>query len=92
MVYKHQNNKKLTLNSQLQTYQILTTDDQMTILCLSYFITTVTSSVPDKPDIVMLHLSHAFNEAPGQIQRACLPEGPKLSFPFLLSVIIRILF
>ena len=39
--YKHQKNQKLTLNSQLQTYQILTNDDQMLILCLSYFITTV---------------------------------------------------
>ena len=42
MWYKHtQKKKKLTLNSQLQTYQILTNDDQMFILCLSYFITTV---------------------------------------------------
>jgi hypothetical protein len=32
---------KLALNSQLQTYQIVTNDDQMLILCLSYFITTV---------------------------------------------------
>jgi hypothetical protein len=31
----------LALNSQLRTYQILTNDDQMLILCLSYFITTV---------------------------------------------------
>ena len=31
----------MTLNSQLQTYQILTNDDQLLILCLSYFITTV---------------------------------------------------
>ena len=29
------------LTSQLQTYQILTNDDQMFILCLSYFVTTV---------------------------------------------------
>ena len=29
----------MTLNSQLQAYQILTTDDQMLILSLSYFIT-----------------------------------------------------
>ena len=35
--YKQQKNKKLTLNSLLQTYQILT----MIIFCLSYFITTV---------------------------------------------------
>ena len=32
---------KLALNSQLKTYQILINDDQMLILCLSYFITTV---------------------------------------------------
>ena len=29
------------LDSQLQIYQILTNDDQMFILCLSYFIATV---------------------------------------------------
>ena len=34
---------KLALNS-LQTYQILAKDDQMLILCLSYFITTVMSN------------------------------------------------
>ena len=33
--------EKLTLNSQLETYQILTNDDKMLILCLSYFITTL---------------------------------------------------
>ena len=42
MWYKLQTNKKLTLNSQQQNYQILTNDDQMLILCSSYFITTVT--------------------------------------------------
>ena len=36
-----QKNKKLALNSWLQTYQILTSDDQMLILRLSYFVTTV---------------------------------------------------
>ena len=36
---KHQ--KKITLNSLPQTYQILKNDDQLLILCLSYFITTV---------------------------------------------------
>ena len=40
-MYKHQKSKKLALNLQLQTYQILTNDDQMLILCLSYFIATV---------------------------------------------------
>ena len=39
--YKWQKMKKFALNSQLQPYQILTNDDQMLILCLSYFITTV---------------------------------------------------
>ena len=42
--YKLQTNKKLTLNSQLQTYQILTNNDQMLILGLSYFITSVPGS------------------------------------------------
>ena len=46
--YKHQKNKKLTLNPQLQTYQILTNDDQMFILCLSYFITTVHAKLEQK--------------------------------------------
>ena len=44
--YKLQTNKKLALNSQLQTYQILTNDDQMLILCLPYFITTVSCTKP----------------------------------------------
>ena len=37
--------KKNALNSQLQTYQILTDDDQMLILCLSYSITSLTQKV-----------------------------------------------
>ena len=37
--YKLQKNKQLSLDSRLETYQILTNDDQMVILCLSYFIT-----------------------------------------------------
>ena len=32
---------KLALNSRLQTYHILTNNEQMLILCLSYFIATV---------------------------------------------------
>ena len=39
--FKHQRIKKLALNLQLQTIQILTNDVQMLILGLSYFITTV---------------------------------------------------
>ena len=31
----------MALNSRLQTYQILTNDGQMLVLCLSYFISTV---------------------------------------------------
>ena len=38
---KHQTNKKLALHLRLKTYQILTNDDPMLILSLSYFITTV---------------------------------------------------
>ena len=38
---KHQNSKKLALNWWLKTYQILTNDDQMLILFLTYFIATV---------------------------------------------------
>ena len=30
----------MALDSQQQSYQILTNDDEMLILCLSYFITT----------------------------------------------------
>ena len=40
--YKPKKVKKLALNSQLLTVQILTNDVQVLILCLSYFITTVT--------------------------------------------------
>ena len=39
--YDHQQNEKIVLNSPLQTYQILTNDDQILTLCLYYFITTV---------------------------------------------------
>ena len=42
--YKPQNNKKLALNSQLQTYQILPNDDQ-TLMFLSYSITTVSQGM-----------------------------------------------
>ena len=41
MWYKPKKVKKLALNSQLLTGQILTNDVQMLILCLSYSITTV---------------------------------------------------
>ena len=44
MVKTHKKNKKFTLNSQLQTYQILTKDDQMFSMCPSYFIITVTDN------------------------------------------------
>ena len=37
--------KKLALNSQLLTVQILTNDVQVLILCLSYFFTTVTNMI-----------------------------------------------
>ena len=44
-------NKKFTLNSQLKTYQILSNRDQMLILRLSYFITTVSLSDSDHSEI-----------------------------------------
>ena len=51
------------------------------------------SFIENLPDIVILHLyDGGFNEAPGLVQRACLPEGPNLSFRFLLSLIARKLF
>ena len=51
------------------------------------------SHIGKMPDIVILHLgAGGFNEAPGLVQRACLPEGPDLSFPFLLSLIVRKVF
>ena len=47
------------------------------------------SHIGNMPDIVILHLyAGGFNEAPGLVQRACLPKGPNLSFPFLLSLIV----
>ena len=39
--HKTLENKKFTLNSWLQTYQVLTKNDQLLVLRLSYFITTV---------------------------------------------------
>ena len=41
MRYKPKKVKKLALNSQLLTVQILTNDVQVLILCLSYIINTV---------------------------------------------------
>ena len=40
--YKPKKVKKLALNSQLLTVQILTNDVEVLILCLSYIVTTVT--------------------------------------------------
>ena len=40
-MYKPKKVKKLSLNSQLPTVQILINDVQVLILCLFYFITTV---------------------------------------------------
>ena len=40
--------KKLALNTQLLTVQILTNDVQVLILCLSYFITTVPLTLDPK--------------------------------------------
>ena len=40
-MYKHQQNRKLALYSHIQTYPILTNDDQMLILGLYYLINTV---------------------------------------------------
>jgi hypothetical protein len=48
-LYRPQNIKKFTLDLQLQTIQILTSDVQMLSLCLSFFITPLT------------HLSNDFN-------------------------------
>ena len=53
--YKHPKNKQFTLNSKLQTYQIWTNNDQMPILCLSYFITTVTTPLLKQTQKRKLH-------------------------------------
>ena len=48
------------------------------------------SLIEKLPDIVILYLmAGGFNEAPGLVQRACVPEGPNLSFHFLLSLNTR---
>ena len=44
--YKRKKIKKLALNSQLLTLQILSNDVQVLILCLFYFITTVAFKIP----------------------------------------------
>ena len=46
MWHKPKKVKKLALSSQLLTVQILTNNVQALILCLSYFITTVTKFRP----------------------------------------------
>ena len=54
-------NKKLVLKSQLQTYQILTNDDQIFILCLSYFITTVMAISKLKTNFMRIYLQYSAN-------------------------------
>jgi hypothetical protein len=49
--------KKLTLNSGLKTYQILTNKNQMIILCLSYLITTVFQDIDDCAKMFICQLS-----------------------------------
>ena len=60
--YNPQKMKKFALNSQLQPYQMLTNDDQMLILCLYYFITTVSGNslkIEDMLEITIFYL-HPF--------------------------------
>ena len=45
-MYKPKKVKKLALNSQSPTVQILTNDVHVLILCLSYSITTVLLDIP----------------------------------------------
>ena len=49
---KAKKNEKFILNSQLHTYQILTNNDQMLILCLSYFVTNV-HTISDTMDMIL---------------------------------------
>ena len=55
----------MALNSQLQTYQILTNDVQMLILWLSYFFTTVKRSLTEKnvENKNFLYLFYSFLES-----------------------------
>ena len=85
--YKLQTNKKLALNSQLQTTK--TSDDQILILCLSYFITTVTESKNDWTFFSVLMQSDWLNEqiyeSIDQWKKIGLPksEGTKQMEPIL---------
>ena len=53
--YKSKKVKKLALDSQLQTVQILTNDVLMLILYLSYFITTV-NNIIDEINMSVIHM------------------------------------
>ena len=85
--YKLQTNKKLALNSQLETYQILRNDDQMLIFCLSYFVTTEFSGT------LGLEIFHFYTRmATGQIReelhnicRICDHSVISSKWPFLHS-------
>ena len=50
------------------------------------------SHIGKMPDIVILHLATVgaggFNEAPGLVQRACLPEGPFFSLSALFDCVM----
>ena len=52
---------KLGVSSRLQTYQILTNDVQVLILCLSYSITTVHSLPLTKTALFLLSSDFALN-------------------------------
>ena len=51
----NKNIKKFALNAQLQSNQVLTNDDQMLILCLSYFITTVKQNLDSRLAFMNVH-------------------------------------
>ena len=63
LVFEFKTNKKFCLDSQLQTYQILTNNDQMVILCLSCFITTVQSVVTGPSEVGRGRLREAMASA-----------------------------
>ena len=46
--YRHQKNKKLALKFGIQTYQILTNDDEVCIASLSSILLAVTSESPKR--------------------------------------------
>ena len=83
MWYKPKQVKKLALNSQLPTVQVLTNDVQGLILCLSYFVATVLFGHSANPDqFISSRITAAIHKTPSPISSGSpsLPDSYGIIF------------